>query len=90
MGKLDNRCGNGKQSVLCICLLLLVGVLAVAPRDAEGYIGECTKELNPDSCNVPACQAECFTSHKGWGQCAHSSLDGIFHCVCYYRCPHDP
>ncbi|CAI0406606.1 unnamed protein product [Linum tenue] len=90
MGKLDNCCGNGKQSVLCICLLLSVGLLAVVPRDAEGYIGACTKELNPDSCIVPACQAECFTSHKGWGHCAHSSLDGIFHCVCYYPCPHDP
>ncbi|CAN0927597.1 hypothetical protein LINGRAHAP2_LOCUS35991 [Linum grandiflorum] len=76
-----------QQSVFFILLLVSVGVMVMAPKAAEATIKACSIELNPNGCTLPGCQEQCFLDHGGWGHCAHDTVAGIFHCVCYYPCP---
>ncbi|KAK4272618.1 hypothetical protein QN277_021147 [Acacia crassicarpa] len=76
-----------KLFFLCSFLLFLsVSVSAVLMEGVANARNLCSVELDPNKCDVVACQEQCLSSYGGWGGCAHFGLQ-IFHCVCTYFCP---
>ncbi|KAI9122277.1 hypothetical protein K1719_006966 [Acacia pycnantha] len=72
-----------KLSFLCSFILFLSVSAVLMEGGAKANL--CSVELDPNKCDVVACQQECLSSYGGWGGCAHFGLQ-IFHCVCTYFC----
>nr|GMC86146.1 defensin-like protein 155 [Ipomoea batatas] len=73
-----------KVSSFALCFLLLVLSAGLLVEQANGQ-KRCSKQLDPNSCNLPACQKECYQQYNGNGVCEQNP-SGAYSCFCFYNC----